>query len=147
MIRLTGAALWTADGRVLGDATAVQIIAGPPVTARLQALRDLRGGWLPEAEGASAAPDPALLAVIGDRIWRIIELAGVDRPHIFALPDGGLELAWRRADVRATARFSPTSVDIAACAVSVTAGTADRTELRSVAELASWLTGALGELS
>lgn len=75
------------------------------------------------------------------------DTAGVDRPHIFAVPDGGLELAWRHADILATARFSPTSADIVACAVAVTKRTADRAELRSVTELARWLSRVLGDAS
>lgn len=149
LVRLTGTATRTDEGRAFGDATAVQIIGGPPVAPRLDELRRLQAGWLldAETEGASAAPDHILLTLIGRHIWRIIELAGVDRPHIFAVPDGGLELAWRRADIRATARFSPTSADIAACAVSVSTRTADRAELRSVTELARWLSRALGDVS
>ncbi|MDP2309673.1 MAG: hypothetical protein Q8P18_26875 [Pseudomonadota bacterium] len=146
LVRLTGNSQRDKEGRTFGGATDIRIISGPPITARLEELKGLPDGWLAneEQEGASAAPTAAFLHLVEKHIWRLIELTACDRPHLFAIPDGGVEMLWKQEGTRIVARFAAKPAGIVAVRVVLSTRATERKALKTVEELAEWLPGAQG---
>jgi hypothetical protein len=124
LVRGTGSLAGQDGGLKDLSAQTLVMIGGPPLNARLSALTQLTTGWL-DGEPESRPPTKALAREVARQVWETIEAIGCDRPAVFAVPDGGLELIWRadhgtvRALFSANGRSVTTSfIDLRARAVS-----------------------------
>lgn len=57
---------------------------------RFQELRQIRPGWL---QGVGEVPTASFLKDVEDLAGRFVE-AGTDRPYVYPMPDGGIQLEW-----------------------------------------------------
>lgn len=106
LVRLTGVASRDGDGRRrFVEADTIEVIGGPPLSARVEQLALIEDGWLGD-EAPSKVPGRRFLILVERAIWDLIEKTGVDRPHLFLQPDAGVEALWKRDHLSVSLRFS-----------------------------------------
>jgi hypothetical protein len=117
LVRLVGRAFRSAERRRFEAATELEIIEGPPLAPRLAELGKIEDGWLDELEGESKGPSGRFLHTVERALWGMVERVGVDRPHLFLMPEGGVEALWKDAERTTTLRFLPTGGLVTGAAV------------------------------
>lgn len=146
LVRLTGIAKRDADGcRHFVEALTIEIIAGPPLTARIEELASIKEGWLGD-EAEAKVPNRRSLALVERSLWALIERIGVDRPYLFLQPDAGVEAVWKTNLKTVSVRFTfGEQVRISGVSVDRSARTLLRSEtVTSLEKLDNWLLTELG---
>lgn len=91
------------------EITETTLIGGPELRNRLNQLRTLPDGWL---DGDGQSISAGLLARVEGHVWRLIEIAKVDRPYLYPTPEGGVLAEWDLRDGRMEIDFQPDGVVI-----------------------------------
>lgn len=111
------------------------LVGGPRLTSRCEEFRALEDGWL---DGEGVAPSWAFLQRAERAIWHLVEVVGIDRPHVYPTPEGGLQAEWDIGDKAVQITFSPNGRNIYMYGVATWPGSEgsdlDETDDLSVAE-------------
>ena len=108
------------------------LVGGPKLTARIEEIGRLEDGWL---DGDGKAPKWAFLQRAERAVWHIVEATGLDRPHVYPTPEGGLQAEWEVRGVAFQVTFAPNGRALRMHGVATWAGGAG-SELEDTAEVA-----------
>jgi hypothetical protein len=93
LLRAVGSCHRGEEGELLDIVPGVQLsaVGGPSIERRFEELKNIDDGWL---EGEGLAPSRWFLQEALRRTWQLVEQGQVDRPRVYPMPDGGIQLAW-----------------------------------------------------
>jgi hypothetical protein len=139
LLRAVGQA--TYDDHILQDITPdlnFSLVGGPRLRARCEEFRSLEDGWL---DGQGRAPSWAFIQRAEKAIWHLVGLLGIDRPHVYPTPEGGLQAEWDAGEKAFQIAFGPNGRNLQMSGVATWEGSegADLEETEDLAVAAEWI--------
>jgi hypothetical protein len=149
-VRVTGVGIYNNLDELLKitDTTHVELAESPELLgmrSRLAAMAELAPNWF---ESGSIAPPAALIAKATNALVELVEEHDLPVPHVYPIPDGGIQAEWDTVAHSVELRFSATQKTVLLLADPKAEGESSEEVLQlestdTATRLASWLDGFL----